>query len=161
MICVVIWWCEEYKLYAVCILLISLQSLISTIYEVKGNSEKLKKISKVKQPVTILRNGQWVQGLSEDLVPGDRLYLDPSLTQFPCDAILIKGDIIVDESMLTGETTPVIKDAVEAHLLKSKTASQLFQNSRFGLFAGTRLVTSRSTTNEIPQAVVYRTGRMP
>lgn len=158
MICVLIWWCEEYKLYAICIFLITIQSLISTIIEVKGNSEKLKKISKMNQPVTFLRNGQWIQGLSEDLVPGDRFSLDPSMAQIPCDAILMKGDIIVDESMLTGETTPVIKSSVESHLLATKIVSQLFRNSKFGLFAGTRLVTARSSGNESPLALVYRTG---
>lgn len=159
-LCVIIWWCEEYKLYAICIFLITIQSLISTVQEVKGNSKKLKEISKMNQPVTILRNSQWVQGLSEDLVPGDRFSLDPSLKQIPCDAILIKGDILVDESMLTGETTPVIKGAAESHLLATKSASQLFKNSKFGLFAGTRLVTSRSAMNDAPLALVYRTGTL-
>lgn len=161
MLCVIIWWCEEYKLYAICIFLITIQSLISTVQEVKGNSKKLKEISKMNQPVTILRNGQWVQSLSEDLVPGDRFSLDLSLKQIPCDAILMKGDIIVDESMLTGETTPVIKSAVESHLLATKSASKLFRNSKFGLFGGTRLVTARSGTNDVPLAVVYRTGNFP
>lgn len=41
---------------------------------------------------------------SADLVPGDVYELtDPALTLLPCDSILLTGDCIVNESMLTGE----------------------------------------------------------
>lgn len=40
---------------------------------------------------------------SRDLVPGDVFeFSDPSLHQVPCDCILLSGDCIVNESMLTG-----------------------------------------------------------
>lgn len=40
---------------------------------------------------------------SQDLVPGDVYEVsDPSLNQVPCDCILLSGDCIVNESMLTG-----------------------------------------------------------
>lgn len=40
---------------------------------------------------------------SQDLVPGDVFeFSDPSLNQVPCDCILLSGDCIVNESMLTG-----------------------------------------------------------
>lgn len=40
---------------------------------------------------------------SVELVPGDVYEVsDPSLTQFPCDSLLLAGDCIVNESMLTG-----------------------------------------------------------
>jgi cation-transporting ATPase 13A3/4/5 len=40
---------------------------------------------------------------SQDLVPGDVFeFSDPSLSLVPCDCILLSGDCIVNESMLTG-----------------------------------------------------------
>ncbi len=40
---------------------------------------------------------------SGELVPGDVYEVsDPSLAQFPCDSLLLAGDCIVNESMLTG-----------------------------------------------------------
>lgn len=40
---------------------------------------------------------------SQELVPGDVFeFSDPSLNQVPCDCILLSGDCIVNESMLTG-----------------------------------------------------------
>lgn len=46
---------------------------------------------------------------SGELVPGDVYEVsDPSLTQFPCDSLLLAGDCIVNESMLTGTQLPVL-----------------------------------------------------
>lgn len=40
---------------------------------------------------------------SQDLAPGDVFeFSDPSLSLVPCDCILLSGDCIVNESMLTG-----------------------------------------------------------
>jgi cation-transporting ATPase 13A3/4/5 len=42
---------------------------------------------------------------SSELVPGDVYEVtDHALTQFPCDSILLAGDCIVNESMLTGKS---------------------------------------------------------
>jgi cation-transporting ATPase 13A2 len=44
---------------------------------------------------------------SSELVPGDVYEVtDPALTQFPCDSLLLAGDCIVNESMLTGKLAP-------------------------------------------------------
>ena len=40
---------------------------------------------------------------SSELVPGDIYEIsDPELTQLPCDSLLLSGDCIINESMLTG-----------------------------------------------------------
>lgn len=40
---------------------------------------------------------------SGDMVPGDVYEVsDPALAQFPADSVLLSGDCIVNESMLTG-----------------------------------------------------------
>jgi len=48
---------------------------------------------------------------STELVPGDVIEI-PELTSMPCDLALLTGSCIVNESMLTGESIPVIKNAL-------------------------------------------------
>lgn len=43
---------------------------------------------------------------SHHLVPGDVLVLKEGKTLLPCDAILISGQCVVNESMLTGTAHP-------------------------------------------------------
>lgn len=45
---------------------------------------------------------------SSELVPGDIIEI-PEQTLIPCDLALFSGSCIVNESMLTGESVPVIK----------------------------------------------------
>lgn len=45
------------------------------------------------------------------LVPGDVIKV-PDSTVMPCDAVIISGGAVVNESMLTGESVPVVKSCI-------------------------------------------------
>lgn len=65
------------------------------------DSVSLLGLPKSVSPLTRLDAGRSVS--SRELVPGDVFeFSDPSLNQVPCDCILLSGDCIVNESMLTG-----------------------------------------------------------
>jgi cation-transporting ATPase 13A3/4/5 len=49
---------------------------------------------------------------SATLVPGDVIEIPENNAPMPCDLILLTGQCIVNESMLTGESIPVIKNAL-------------------------------------------------
>jgi len=50
-------------------------------------------------------------------MPGDVYEVtDPALTQFPCDSILLAGDCIVNESMLTGKFIYNCDEKKDAHI---------------------------------------------
>jgi H+-transporting ATPase len=56
--------------------------------------------------VRVRRDGNWVEALAADIVPGDRVQL--SLGGIvPADLRIIAGSILLDQSMLTGESIPV------------------------------------------------------
>ena len=48
---------------------------------------------------------EWHDIPSEDLVPGDVIEVPRHGCTMQCDAVLVSGTCIVNESMLTGETT--------------------------------------------------------
>ena len=97
-------------------------------------------LSKFSCKVIVWRNGAWIELKSEDLVPGDLFEVDLNATSiFPCDAVLLTGDCIVNESMLTGESLPVSKTPIADNDFKSLDfdlfePSSLSNMSRFFLF---------------------------
>jgi cation-transporting ATPase 13A3/4/5 len=46
--------------------------------------------------------------INTKLVPGDLIRIERNM-MMPCDCILIKGDVMVNEASLTGESIPIPK----------------------------------------------------
>jgi H+-transporting ATPase len=57
----------------------------------------------------ICRDGEWVRRPASELVPGDAIRL-PLGALVPADATIVSGSVLVDQSMLTGESVPVDAD---------------------------------------------------
>ena len=54
----------------------------------------------------VRRDGEWVRLAASELVPGDAIRL-PLGALVPADATIVSGSVMVDQSMLTGESVPV------------------------------------------------------
>ncbi|GMM27471.1 putative acid anhydride hydrolase [Martiniozyma asiatica (nom. inval.)] len=166
---IILWLADDYYYYAFCIFLISILSIIESLVETKSNMERMCKMAKFECPIRAWRNGFWKEISSADLVPGDIYEVsDPSLLVFPCDSILLTGDCIVNEAMLTGESVPVSKIPINSELvmdLEKEFGAAKFSNkfSRTFLYSGTKIVRvrygiSENKENEPATALVIRTG---
>ncbi|KAK5098854.1 hypothetical protein LTS08_006232 [Lithohypha guttulata] len=162
-----LWSFDEYYYYAGAIFLISVFSIATTVIETKSTMQRLSEISRFECDVRVLRNGFWRQSTSGDLVPGDVYEVsDPSLSQLPCDSLLLAGDCIINESMLTGESIPVSKvpltdDVVNYVDLGATSVHPIV--ARHFLFCGTKIIRARRPQDEdddeaVALAVVVRTG---
>jgi len=58
----------------------------------------------------VRRDGEWVRRPAAELVPGDAIRL-PLGALVPADATIVSGTVMVDQSMLTGESVPVDANA--------------------------------------------------
>lgn len=163
----ILWSLDQYYYYAVCIFAMSAGSIGATLVETRATMRRLRDISRFECDVRVLRNGFWASVSSSDLVPGDVYEIsDPSLTQFPSDSILLSGDCIVNESMLTGESVPVSKipatdETLQIMDLSASTISP--EAARHFLFCGTRIIRARRPTDSrddeaVALAMVVRTG---
>lgn len=156
---IILWCADEYFYYASCIFIISFISIINSLIETKATISRLQQISQFSCEVRVWRNGFWNKIDSNDLVPGDVFEVDPSLTFLPCDALLINGECVVNESMLTGESVPVTKSVASSetvqYLVESFTHSVL---ARSYLYSGTKLLKTKSLNDEPALGMALKTG---
>lgn len=92
---------------------------------------------------------------SRELFPGTVIFIDKAM-RIPADLILLNGNVVVDESCLTGEATPQCKTG-GFQLLPSEFSSIYYRqpDSRH-LFAGSQVLEVSSTG--VTLAMVARTG---
>uniref|UniRef100_A0A8C9VTD2 ATPase cation transporting 13A2 n=1 Tax=Scleropages formosus TaxID=113540 RepID=A0A8C9VTD2_SCLFO len=154
---IILWMSDRYYYYAACILFISLISISISLYEIRKQSTTLRNMARLVVTVTVQRDtGEEENVSSEELVPGDCLLIPPEGLMLPCDAALLVGECMVNESMLTGESIPVMKTPLP---VGEDTYSPDFHR-RHTLFCGTQVIQAkgRRQGSRGGLAVVTRTG---
>ena len=160
---IILWILTEYYLYSFIIIILTLISLVISLKETYSNLKKIEKLSKYSCPVNIYRKNSLgeliVQNISSlELVPGDIFEVPDEGITLPCDSILVKGSVVINESMLTGESTPIIKTCLENsdEIYDSKAIDS---NNRYILYSGTKVLQKKySNKNEKILAIVCDTG---
>lgn len=151
----IVWYYQDQAPYAASILIMSIWGICSALRETMKSYRHLREMAYFSCPVNILRNGDWVQGMSsEALVPGDIFEIDCDMELLPCDALLISGEVLLNESMLTGESIPVVRKSIPAE----ESLSANLENKASILYAGTRLMRVRGGNSRRALAMVIRTG---
>ncbi|XP_052286292.1 polyamine-transporting ATPase 13A3-like isoform X2 [Dreissena polymorpha] len=155
---IVLWATDQYYAYAACILVISSVSIIVSLYETKKQMITLHNMVKVDaMTITVARgDGCYEPVHVTDLVPGDVIVIPPKGCVMTCDAVLLGGTVIVNESMLTGESLPVTKTSIVVGEASEVYSPQ--NHNRSTIFAGTRVIQTRYYGGCKVLAVVVRTG---
>ncbi|XP_026305069.1 cation-transporting ATPase 13A2 isoform X3 [Piliocolobus tephrosceles] len=152
---IALWLADHYYWYALCIFLISSISICLSLYKTRKQSQTLRDMVKLSMRVCVCRPGgeeEWVD--SSELVPGDCLVLPQEGGLMPCDAALVAGECMVNESTLTGESVPVLKTALPEGLGPYCAET----HRRHTLFCGTLILQARAYVGPHVLAVVTRTG---
>lgn len=154
-------------------------SVVLTLKEAKDNMRNLREMSYFETKVKVYRgllekvlhpetNPMLLSKVSEnleqkkqilssfDLVPGDVIEV-PENELMPCDIILLNGTCIMNESMLTGESIPIVKTSLPYNNLDFNPNDE---NKSSVLYSGTKCIESRYyMKGKIPVlGLVYQTG---
>eukprot|EP00064_Thunnus_orientalis_P008781 superscaffoldBa00001070_g8804 len=130
---VILWSAEDYYYYATAIVFMSVISIATSLYTIK-------------------------KAMSTELVPGDVIVIPGNGMIMPCDAVLVRGTCIVNESMLTGESVPVTKTSLPSSGEEAAMIYNMEEHKRHTLFCGTHVIQTRFYAGELVKAVVVRTG---
>ncbi|PVU93170.1 hypothetical protein BB559_003426 [Furculomyces boomerangus] len=113
--------------------------IISAIFKafMRVTSEKRVKLLAEQQDTCLVRrDGVWSSLSTKELVPGDVISIKSGM-QLTCDCAVVSGEVVVDESSLTGEAMPVRKLPLKNDSIPfSKTGS----GKTYSLFAGTTVL---------------------
>jgi cation-transporting ATPase 13A3/4/5 len=120
----VVWCLDDYYVYATAIFITSAVAAITNVIQLRRSMEKLQKMATyictvhlhIKTGIYLFYFHNIMQGptstvASTELVPGDIIEITDQFT-LPCDLILLSGVAILNESVLTGESVPVIKTPI-------------------------------------------------
>lgn len=137
---VVLWYIEIYATYATAIVIISAIGAIIGVVQTRRNLLNLKKLAEYECEVELY--DPLTQSIkktsSKYLVPGDIVNLTEGLVM-PCDVLLLRGKCVVNESMLTGESVPVIKSPVDIDDQDTFNPSSS-KHGKYTLYGGTEVL---------------------
>ncbi|CAH8303974.1 unnamed protein product [Eruca vesicaria subsp. sativa] len=168
--CVGLWCLDEFWYYSVFTLFMLLMFESTMAKSRLKTLTDLRRVRVDSQTVQVYRCGRWAKLLGTDLLPGDVVSIGRPSTHtggedktVPADMLLLVGSAIVNEAILTGESTPQWKVAVAGEGSDKKLSIKRDKNHV--LFGGTKILQhspDKSFPLKTPDggclAVVLRTG---
>ncbi|GAB6027041.1 hypothetical protein CHUAL_013769 [Chamberlinius hualienensis] len=154
---IILWSNDDYFYFAACILLVSLLSISVSLYKTRKQSEALHQMVSAtsSNSVIVLQRNKMREISSVNLVPGDVITIPSNGCIMNCDAVLVSGNCVVNESMLTGESVPVTKTPL---LFQDDEIYSPQQHKRHTLFCGTKVIQTKNGEDDRVTAIVIRTG---
>ncbi|KAL2621789.1 hypothetical protein R1flu_001994 [Riccia fluitans] len=153
-----IWMYQQYTIYAYVILSMTVVAVLFSVLETRRNLQAVQKLAASECEVRILTlktAENETAGIafkpeivsSSQLLPGDIVEIEAGMV-FPCDLVLLAGQCVVNESMLTGESAPVPKTPLP---LGTSAPGQMFKinserDASHMLLSGTTAIQIRGTS---------------
>ena len=162
--CVGLWLLDEYWYYSLFTLVMLVGFESTVVWQRQRTLTEFRSMSIKPYEVFVYRGGKWQQITSDKLLPGDLASVTRTKDDggVACDMLLVEGTAIVNEAMLSGESTPLLKDSVQLRHSEDRIEPEGFDKNAF-LWGGTKVlqVTHPSATEEAPNTVPTLASGVP
>lgn len=136
-----LWFLDQYWYYSLFTLFMLIVFECTTVFQRLRTLNEFRTMSIKPYMIQVYRCGKWAEISTEDLVPGDLVSVlrTKEDSGVPCDLLLLRGSCIASEAMLSGESTPLLKESVELRT-GSDRLDFLGVDRNSGLFGGTKIL---------------------
>ncbi|GJN87840.1 hypothetical protein Rhopal_000795-T1 [Rhodotorula paludigena] len=113
--CAGLWLMDEYWYYSLFTLFMLVVFECTTVFQRLRTVNEFRSMSIKPYPIKTRRENKWVEIQTDELLPGDLVSIvrTGEDSGVPCDLLLLRGSCIVNEAMLSGESTPLLKESIE------------------------------------------------
>lgn len=154
--CVGLWLLDDYWYYSLFTLFMLVAFESTVVWQRQRTLNEFRGMSIKPYDIWVYRMNKWVEIKSSELLPGDlasagRTQEDSGVA---CDMLLIEGTAIVNEAMLSGESTPLLKDSIQLRPGDAVIDPEGLDKNAF-LYGGTKVlqITHPSSSDDASGAV--------
>lgn len=131
-----LWFLDEMWKSSVFMLIMLIVYESTTVLQRQRTMTEFRGMSIKPYQIYVYRNKEWIEVSTTELLPGDLVSVQRSAegSGLACDLVLLEGTCVVNEAMLSGESTPLLKEGISAR--DSKSNLDLEGIDRISLLAG-------------------------
>lgn len=113
--CVALWLLDEFWYYALFNMFTIVSMEAASVFQRLVTLKEFRTMGVKPFPIYVFREGSWIQLQTDELLPMDIVSMTRTAedSAVPCDLLLLDGSCIVNEAMLSGESTPLLKESIK------------------------------------------------
>ena len=139
--CVGLWLLDDYWYYSLFTLFMLIAFESTVVWQRQRTLNEFRGMSIKPYDIWVYRLGKWSEIKSDKVLPGDlvsagRTGEDSGVA---CDMLLVEGNAIVNEAMLSGESTPLLKESVQLRPSDTRIDPEALDKNAF-LWGGTKVL---------------------
>ncbi|SCU86635.1 LAFA_0E02102g1_1 [Lachancea sp. 'fantastica'] len=113
--CVALWLLDELWYYSLFNLFMIVAMEAASVFQRLTTLREFRTMAVKPYPINVFRDNKWQELSTTELLPMDLVSVTRTAedSALPCDLILVEGSCIVNEAMLSGESTPLLKESIK------------------------------------------------